>query len=109
MENNWEESYEEDGVTLGPEEALLRETEKTKALNSLSYLKKKMDKADKQRYEVEVQQIRNLIETVFPSGIFQERHESLLSLLVRYDYEIIKYLINMEQYVVLLLSFNFTA
>ena len=32
MEDNWKNPYEEDGVTLGPEEALLRETEKTKAL-----------------------------------------------------------------------------
>ena len=32
MEDNWENPYEEDGVTLGPEEVLLRETEKTKAL-----------------------------------------------------------------------------
>ena len=32
MEDNWENPYEEDGVTLGPEEALLKETEKTKAL-----------------------------------------------------------------------------
>ena len=32
MEDNWVHPYEEDGVTLGPEEALLRETEKTKAL-----------------------------------------------------------------------------
>ena len=32
MEDNWEKPYEDDGVTLGPEEALLRETEKTKAL-----------------------------------------------------------------------------
>ena len=32
MEDNWENPYEEDGVTLGPEEALLREIEKTKSL-----------------------------------------------------------------------------
>ena len=32
MEDNWKNPYEEDGVTLGPEEALIRETEKTKAL-----------------------------------------------------------------------------
>ena len=32
MEDDWENPYEEDGVTLGPEEVLLRETEKTKAL-----------------------------------------------------------------------------
>jgi hypothetical protein len=32
MEDSWEPPYEEDGLTLGPEEALLRETEKTKAL-----------------------------------------------------------------------------
>ncbi len=32
MEDNWENPYEEDGVTLGPEEVLRRETEKTKAL-----------------------------------------------------------------------------
>ena len=32
MQDNWENPYEEDGLTLGPEEALLREIEKTKAL-----------------------------------------------------------------------------
>jgi len=32
MEDNWENPYEEDGVTLGPEEVLLREIEKTKSL-----------------------------------------------------------------------------
>ena len=32
MEDNWKNPYEEDGVTLGPEEALFREIEKTKAL-----------------------------------------------------------------------------
>ena len=32
MDDSWENPYEEDGLTLGPEEALLRETEKTKAL-----------------------------------------------------------------------------
>ena len=32
MGDNWVNPYEEDGVTLGPEEALLRETEKTKAV-----------------------------------------------------------------------------
>lgn len=32
MKDDWKNPYEEDGVTLGPEEALLRETEKTKAL-----------------------------------------------------------------------------
>ena len=32
MKDDWENHYEEDGVTLGPEEAILRETEKTKAL-----------------------------------------------------------------------------
>ena len=32
MKDDWGNPYEEDGVTLGPEEALLRETEKTKAL-----------------------------------------------------------------------------
>ena len=32
MEDNWENPYEEDGMTLGPEEVLLREVEKTKTL-----------------------------------------------------------------------------
>ena len=32
MDDSWENPYEEDGLTLGPEEALLRETEKAKAL-----------------------------------------------------------------------------
>ena len=32
MENNWEKPYEDNGVTLGPEDALRREIEKTKTL-----------------------------------------------------------------------------
>ncbi len=68
------------------------EAEKKKAINSLTYLKKKMDKADKQNYDIEVNQIQTLIETIFPNGTFQERHESLLSLLVKYDLELIQYL-----------------
>ena len=32
MDDSWENPYEEDGLTLGPEEALLREIEKTKTL-----------------------------------------------------------------------------
>ena len=32
MENDWEKPYEEDGVTLGPDDALHREIEKTKTL-----------------------------------------------------------------------------
>ena len=32
MENDWKEPYEDDSITLGPEEALRREIEKTKAL-----------------------------------------------------------------------------
>ena len=32
MGNDWKEPYEDDSVTLGPEEALRREIEKTKAL-----------------------------------------------------------------------------
>ena len=32
MTNDWKEPYEDDSVTLGPEEALHREIEKTKAL-----------------------------------------------------------------------------
>ena len=32
MSENWEEPLEEDGLTLGPEEALQREIEKSKAL-----------------------------------------------------------------------------
>ena len=32
MENNWEKPYEDNGVTLGPEDALRREIEKSKTL-----------------------------------------------------------------------------
>ena len=32
MENDWKEPYEDGSITLGPEEALRREIEKTKAL-----------------------------------------------------------------------------
>ena len=32
MDENWKKPYEEDGVTLGPEDALRREIEKSKVL-----------------------------------------------------------------------------
>lgn len=32
MDNNWEKPYEDDGLTLGPEDALRREIEKSKTL-----------------------------------------------------------------------------
>jgi len=66
--------------------------EKQKAINSLTYLKKKMDKSDRQKYDIEVNQIKGLIEKVFPNGEFQERHESFLSILVQFGAEIIPYL-----------------
>jgi len=48
MKDDWENPYEEDGVTLGPEEALLRETEKTKAL-----------KVEKLRLKDTIEKLRN--------------------------------------------------
>ena len=69
MENNWEEPYDEDGVTLGPEEALLRETEKTKALkveklqlkDTIEKLKTKNDVLTKTNHSLE-EKLRSLAE-----------------------------------------------
>jgi len=65
MEDNWENPYEEDGVTLGPEEVLLREIEKTKALkveklqlkDTIEKLKSKNDAIVKTNQSLEKQLI----------------------------------------------------
>jgi hypothetical protein len=47
MNENWEEPLEEDGLTLGPEEALQREIEKSKAL-----------KVDRLRLQDEIEKLK---------------------------------------------------
>ena len=47
MNENWEEPLEEDGLTLGPEEALQREIEKSKAV-----------KADRLRLRDEIEKLK---------------------------------------------------
>jgi hypothetical protein len=50
-EKPWQDQYEDDGITLGPEEALQREIQKSKSLK-VERLKLK-DQIEKLRYEVE--------------------------------------------------------
>jgi hypothetical protein len=69
MKDEWETPYEEDGVTLGPEEALIRESEKTKALkveklqlkDTIQKLKNENDALASNNHSLE-QKLRSLTE-----------------------------------------------
>lgn len=50
----------------------------TKALKRIEQLEKKMLKAEKKKYELQHRQIIKIKESLFPSGILQERVENLL-------------------------------
>ncbi|MBL4657998.1 MAG: bacillithiol biosynthesis cysteine-adding enzyme BshC [Flavobacteriales bacterium] len=63
--------------------------DESRAIGQLDNLEKKLLKAAKRKNESGVNQIKRLFEAVFPNGSFQERYDSLFSLLVRYDLEVI--------------------
>jgi len=63
--------------------------DQARALGQLDNLEKKLVKAAKRKNESLVNQANKLFEGIYPSGVFQERYESLFSLLIRYDLGII--------------------
>lgn len=53
--------------------------EKTKILNSLENLEKRLQKAEERNYETEVNQLLGLKAKLFPNGVLQERSDNFLN------------------------------
>ena len=58
--------------------------EQSKQFNSLNVLEAKLLRAEKQRYDIAINQIRSLIGKLFPSNGLQERHDNFMSLYLKY-------------------------
>jgi uncharacterized protein YllA (UPF0747 family) len=58
--------------------------EQAKQLNALEHLETKLLRAEKQRQDTAVQQIRALKEKYFPGNGLQERHDNFLPLYLKY-------------------------
>ncbi|PCJ23458.1 MAG: bacillithiol biosynthesis cysteine-adding enzyme BshC [Flavobacteriales bacterium] len=65
-----------------------------KSIKSLKNIESRLIKAEKQKEEVAVNQIRNLKEKLFPNNSLQERHDNLISILIFYREGVIDELIN---------------
>lgn len=55
-----------------------------KLMNSLSNLENKLMRAEKQRHDIAINQIRTLNEKLFPGGGLQERYDNFLGLYLKY-------------------------
>jgi bacillithiol synthase len=64
-----------------------------KSLKSLKNIEGRLIKAEKQKEEVAVNQIKNLKEKLFPNNSLQERHDNLISLLLFYGEDVIEELV----------------
>ncbi len=58
--------------------------EKTKQLQVIEQLENRLTRAEKQKHETTLQQIRALAQKFFPNGGLQERHDNFLPLYLRY-------------------------
>ncbi|MFO0468788.1 MAG: bacillithiol biosynthesis BshC, partial [Bacteroidota bacterium] len=49
----------------------------------------RLTRAEKSKYDVQIQQIRNIKEKIFPGNGLQERHDNFIPLFVRYGLSIL--------------------
>jgi bacillithiol synthase len=68
------------------------EAEQTRAVKTIEQLEARLLKAEKQKHEVEINQIRVLKEKLFPNNGLQERHDNLISFYFKYGGEFFKIL-----------------
>lgn len=68
------------------------EAESQRTLHSLEHLEKKMLKAEKQKNEVALNQIKKLKEKLFPGNNLQERHENFIPYYLQYGEVLFKIL-----------------
>jgi len=77
-------------VTLQP----MIKAELQKSLKALKNIEQRLMKAEKQKQEVTVNQIKNLKEKLFPNNSLQERHDNVITLLLFYGKDVIDELVN---------------
>ncbi len=68
------------------------DAEKTQLKNKIEKLEARLIKAEKQKHEVEINQIRALKGKLFPGNGLQERHDNLISFYFKYGDDFIKIL-----------------
>lgn len=71
------------------------ESERQKLLKSIEVLAQKTIKAQKQKHEIAINQIKKLKENLFPEGGLQERYENLLQFNLKFTAITISYIIEM--------------
>ncbi|HMQ64396.1 MAG TPA: bacillithiol biosynthesis BshC, partial [Flavilitoribacter sp.] len=67
--------------------------EQAKNINSLAQIETRLIRAEKQRHEVSINQIRGLRDKLFPGGGLQERHDNFLPLYLKHGDEFLAYLV----------------
>lgn len=68
--------------------------EHAKVLKSLTNLETRLTRAQKQKHDAALQQIRNLKEKLFPGNGLQERHDNFLPFYLKYGVEFFQQLLN---------------
>jgi len=78
------ESIRAKAAAVDPTMAKAAEAELQKQLNAIENLESKLLRAEKQKQETALSQLRKLKEKFFPGGNLQERHDNFLPYLLRY-------------------------
>jgi bacillithiol synthase len=81
---------EKTDVTLKP----FVEAELQKSLKSIDAIKHKLERAQKQKNENSINQIKKIHEKIFPNGTLQERHENFSSIYLSEGEGFVNYLLN---------------
>ena len=69
------------------------EAEKQKMAKSLRSLEERIRRAEKKKYEIEINQVRKMKEKLFPENILQERYDNLLTYYSKYGDDFLEHLI----------------
>ncbi len=86
------ESIKETSNNIDPTLANKVEAEQTRTIKSIEQLEARLVKAEKQKHEIEVNQIRSLKDKLFPNNGLQERHDNLISFYFKYGEDFFKIL-----------------
>ena len=65
-----------------------------KQIKSWEQIATRLTRAEKSRYDIQIQQIRNIKEKLFPGNGLQERHDNIIPIFVRYGLGILDFMIN---------------
>lgn len=65
-----------------------------KQIKSWEQIATRLTRAEKSRYDIQIQQIRNIKEKLFPGNGLQERHDNIIPIFVRYGLGILDFMIS---------------